>query len=125
MKEREDVSAFKNYIQAIWYALDAQALRRNDVNDLLQFPENLLNDQPFWHRQRAGPAVFRSPAYFAVFYSLLPFADGHRLYPSPGWGHCCRSRNRLPSTTYCKLARTARCSPRPMPSLKRRSTGRT
>lgn len=84
MNKQEDVSAFKNLIQAFWHALEAQALRRNDVKDLLQPLENLLNDPTFCYLQRAGLAVFRSPAYFGVFYSPLPFADVHRPYPSLG-----------------------------------------
>lgn len=79
VNEGQDLILFKNHVQRMRQALEAQDLRSNEVNDLLQPLEALLEDTQFWRHQRQGLAVFRNPNYFAVFQSPLPLEESSQL----------------------------------------------
>ncbi|GAB3546503.1 baeRF7 domain-containing protein [Spirosoma fluminis] len=79
VNEGQDIIAFKNHVQRIRLALEAQSLRSNEVNELMQPLENLLDDTQFWRHQQQGLAVFRNPNYFAVFHSPIPLENSSRL----------------------------------------------
>ncbi|OGX87151.1 hypothetical protein BEN47_11780 [Hymenobacter lapidarius] len=74
-----DAIVLKNHLQTIRLELKAQALRSNDIDDLMQPLESLLDDPQFWRHRTEGLALFRSPDFFATFDSPLPLADVHYL----------------------------------------------
>lgn len=79
VNEGQDAIAFKNYVQSIRLALEAQNLRSNDISDLLQPLEDLLDDTQFWRHQHKGLAVFRNPDFFAVYHSPMSLAESWHL----------------------------------------------
>ena len=79
VNEGQDMIAFKNHVQQIRLDLEAQELRSNDINDLLQPLEELIDDTQFWRHQQEGLAVFRNPDYFAIFHSPRPLGAHHWL----------------------------------------------
>ena len=79
VNEGQDAIGFKNHVQSVRLALEAQDLRSNDVSDLLQPLENLLDDTQFWRHQHKGLAIFRNPGFFAVYHSPTPLAESWHL----------------------------------------------
>lgn len=79
--DRQDVIAFKNQLQTIRLELEAQSLRSNDIDELMQPMEALLDDPQFWRHRTEGLALFRSPDYFFTFDSPRPLEEFHQLGP--------------------------------------------
>lgn len=77
--EGQDLISFKNHLQAIRLELEAQNVRSNDIDDLMQPLDDLLGDTQFWRHRTEGLAVFRNPTFFRTFDSPLPLDDFHQL----------------------------------------------
>lgn len=77
----QDVITLKNHLQTIRLELEAQSLRSNDIDELMQPLEALLDDPQFWRHRTEGLALFRSPDYFVTFDSPRPLEEFHQLGP--------------------------------------------
>lgn len=77
--EGQDLISFKNHLQAVRLELEAQNVRSNEIDDLMQPLDELLGDTQFWRHRTEGLAVFRSPSYINTFDSPKPLDDFYQL----------------------------------------------
>jgi len=79
VKEGEDKTEFKNYLQEINKQLKESCWQERDINNILSPAWNLYEDGDFWTRQSQGLAVFLNNEGYLKYYKL-PFSVNPGAY---------------------------------------------